>query len=645
MPLTRIFSLIIGIDDYKSGHIWNLHACVEDAKRMKKWLLEEFSVPKDQICLLLDSRATRSNIENAFMEHLVNNSSIEPGDAIIIYFAGHGSSIRAPSEWYKIEAETEMVEVLCPYDHDTKATQGRVAGISDRSFHAMIQDLASRKGNNITVILDCCFSPFQTPANILQRSTTRWSKTIRAEPDDLYRGLWPSAREKLQEASLGFSESRSSHIALLASSQGQRCTENKDGGRFTTNFLHAMSGLPLHRTSYVQLMEHLQQLNEGAHKHVCVGKHRDRVLFDGVPFLTNNHFLRAGFDEKTGLIKIVIGAVHGIVVGAEFFLHLHNYSYSQNPSLATVVVFDVQASWCFARFKTRPAVLPVLFWAQVTKWNNCRPFRVHLQSSLTSFFRTWRLGKVLCTNPDTDPAENQLRVLRVKRQDLADISMSVRANHVAVTQYTLPQSETRTVHIHSKDPIDVIGDAARFNMHLLRNNTDKPFHNLVDVEIWRIERHSWLRISGNHIKDGTAIIPQDDDAIYQILLHNKSAIDIWPSILYMNPSQYEISTAYSSASCEEAPLRSQGSFQIGSGELESAALTFPLDHHFCVGFIKFFFSSAPVSLAILEQCSFSSSGDSSQRHGLDASPCSRSDTPHVIWDTMLVPLVLDRQER
>lgn len=95
MPPARIFSLIIGIDNYKSGHIWNLHACVEDAKKIKKWLLDEFGVPRDQICLLLDSRATKSNIENAFMAHLVNNSSIDPGDAILIYFAGHGSSMLA----------------------------------------------------------------------------------------------------------------------------------------------------------------------------------------------------------------------------------------------------------------------------------------------------------------------------------------------------------------------------------------------------------------------------------------------------------------------------------------------------------------------------------------------------------------------
>lgn len=645
MPPARIFSLIIGIDNYKSGHIWNLHACVEDAKKIKKWLLDEFGVPRDQICLLLDSRATKSNIENAFMAHLVNNSSIDPGDAILIYFAGHGSSMLAPSEWYEAEAKTEMVEVLCPYDHDTKAAQGRVAGISDRSFHAMIQDLANRKGNNVTVVLDCCFSPFQTPANILQRSTTRWSKTTRAEPDDLYRGLWPSAREKPQEAPLGFSQLTPSHIALLAASPGQRCTENKDGGRFTTNFLYAMSGLPLHRTSYVQLMEHLQQSNEGAHTCICSGKHRDRILFDGVPFLTNNHFLRAGFDNKTGLIKIIVGAVHGIVEGTEFSLHLHNYHYSRNPSIATVIVSDVQASWCFARYKSRPATLPTLFWAQMAKWNNRRPFRVHLESSLTSFFRTWKLRKTLPTSPDTGPAKNQFQVLRVKRQDLADISLSVEANHVAVTQHTLPQPDTRTVHIHSKNPVDVINDAARFNMHLLRNNVDKPLHNLIDMEIWRIDHHSWLRISGNHLKDGTAIIPQDDGSVYQINLHNKSNIDIWPTILYMDPSRYEISTTYCSASCSEAPLRSRGSFNIGSGEPGSEALTFPLDDYSSIGFMKLFFSSVPVSMSILEQCSFSPSRDNGPCHGFSDDPsCLRSDSPNVIWDTTLVPLVLVHQE-
>ena len=94
------------------------------------------------------------------MKHLVNNPAIEPGDAIIFYFAGHGSSLRAPKGWFGHNSKS--VEVLCSYDHDTKGPSGRVPGLSDRSLHAMMKDLASVKGDNITLILDCSF---QTPTS------------------------------------------------------------------------------------------------------------------------------------------------------------------------------------------------------------------------------------------------------------------------------------------------------------------------------------------------------------------------------------------------------------------------------------------------------------------------------------------------
>lgn len=86
----RVFALIIGIDRYKSGNVWNLTSCEDDAQNMKRWLTQSLSVPRDHICLLLNNKATKQRIEDSFMAHLVNNPEIESGDAIIIYFAGHG---------------------------------------------------------------------------------------------------------------------------------------------------------------------------------------------------------------------------------------------------------------------------------------------------------------------------------------------------------------------------------------------------------------------------------------------------------------------------------------------------------------------------------------------------------------------------
>ncbi|EGO00098.1 hypothetical protein SERLA73DRAFT_88957, partial [Serpula lacrymans var. lacrymans S7.3] len=149
----RAFALIIGIDDYKSGSIWNLQSCCDDAIRVKQWLIQELLVPKPHISTLLNNDATKRRIEDVFMAHFVNNPDIQRGDAMIIYFAGHGSSVPRPRDWG--EGKFASVQVLCPYDHDTRGPEGRVAGISDRSLNAMLAELCKVKGDNITLILDC----------------------------------------------------------------------------------------------------------------------------------------------------------------------------------------------------------------------------------------------------------------------------------------------------------------------------------------------------------------------------------------------------------------------------------------------------------------------------------------------------------
>ncbi|KAJ7674187.1 hypothetical protein B0H17DRAFT_832989, partial [Mycena rosella] len=161
----RIFGLIIGVDQYKTGSVWNLESCVDDAKNVYRWLVKDLKVPKEQIYMLLDTHATKENIEKCFSSHLTENPSIKRGDAIFVYFAGHGCTIRHQG------VVSGTAEVLCSYDFGQRG----VVGISDHSLHSMLLGLSKAKGNNITVILDSCFSPLQSPPNIRDRRHTRWT--------------------------------------------------------------------------------------------------------------------------------------------------------------------------------------------------------------------------------------------------------------------------------------------------------------------------------------------------------------------------------------------------------------------------------------------------------------------------------------
>ncbi|KAF8813856.1 hypothetical protein BYT27DRAFT_7157812 [Phlegmacium glaucopus] len=639
---TRLFALVIGIDDYKSGNIWNLHSCVEDAKRMKRWLIDGLNVPKDQIRLLLNSQATKQTIEDSFMEHLVNNAAIEKDDAIIVYFAGHGSSLVAPRDWFQEADNTAEVQVICPYDHDTTTTQGRIAGISERSLHALIDDVSSTKGNNVTLILDCCFSPAQTPRNILDRRITRWTRTTKAVPDDLYRGLWTGARGKPHTSHLGFfNPPLTTHVLLAACSLGDKAAEGKEGGKFTTNLIRAMSELPLHRTSYAHLIEHLLQTTPNSQRFVCLGQYKDRTVFNGVPFVIDKRSSFATLESDTNRLRVEVGTIHGIVEGSEFTIHLHNYLYSRNPPIACVVVSELHPTWCYVCIKSQTSEVPATCWAKVSKWNNHRPFRVNLKSTLTSFVRIWKLGRTIPTKANGFPSKSGLNILRVRHAAQADISLTLGRRSVTVFQHQpiISEKHHRVVKIE-KDGLEVIDDAARFNLHLFHKNPEYPLQNLIEMELFRLDPLSWTKVDPNILDNGAAILPYEGGAIYQIILQNKSQVDLWPYLVYMDPIRYSITMLYHpNLSLEGPPLPKQGFLEIGSGKPGSEALSFALgDHnHLDSGYLKLFLSSTPVTMNLLEQAPSFSSLTPPEREGFSV-----TQSGVQIWDTAIASVTFIR---
>lgn len=85
---------------------------------------------------------------SAFML-LIEHKDIERGDAIIIFYAGHGSEAKAPPGW---ASDNGKIETICPYDEQTIADKKFVFGITDRTFNGLLRKLADAKGDNIVRI-------------------------------------------------------------------------------------------------------------------------------------------------------------------------------------------------------------------------------------------------------------------------------------------------------------------------------------------------------------------------------------------------------------------------------------------------------------------------------------------------------------
>lgn len=643
---TRVFALIIGIDNYKSGGIWNLHSCVDDARRIRSWLVNDLNVPEDQICTLLDKKATKNNIEDHFMSHLTNNRSIEKGDAILIYFAGHGSLIPAPEGWFqpgKTGKKNRNVEVLCTYDYEIKATHGRIAGISDKSMRAMLSELSQAKGDNITLILDTCFSPGR---DIEHRGDTRSTPTTKATSDDLYRCLWSGARGRPYEAPHGFLTQQNSHVCLAACGNGGQAIEGKNGGRLTHCLLELVSELSLHRLSYNCLLDRLQQGMPENQQPVCHGLRKERILFDAIPFSTDAQFLFATL-ENDDRFRIEAGLIHGLIEGSELSLHLHNHRCSKNPSFSTVVVEDLHPTWCFARPQNTKTSLPRICWARITQWNNRRPFRVNLKATFTSFIRMWKFSRTFNAKGGST-SRSGLNIMRVRKAAQADISLNLGRHAVTVERHDdiIATNNHRIVKIEKRTGEEVLADAARFHLHLYRRNPENPFKNLISMELYRLHPEHWTTMGGNLLHKGKAIIPYEQGAIFSISLYNKSDIDLWPYLAYMDPNCYGITMLYQpDHTSSSPPLPKKGHLEIGSGKPGSEALSFALpDHeHLDSGYLKLFLSPTPIAMGMIEQgpsLAWTSSRD------IDSPPASPvgPEKGDNVWDTSLASVVFLRHD-
>jgi hypothetical protein len=379
----RVFALIIGIDSYKSGSIWNLESATSDAKSIKHWLVHHLGVPRHQIRTLLDSEATTTNIQDAFTSHLLDNPAIVRGDAILIYWAGHGSSLLAPRSLSGSSSARgySHIDVLVTYDHDTKnpAGSGRISGISDRCMYSMMRTLSAAKGDNITLALDVSFS---APTRSQNRGNVRWTPTVKATAEDVLAGLW-----RVDDASAGegfFHTEYDTHTLLVASGPREGAVEGNDGGRFTQSLIRAAGALPLHQTSYIGLISHMTSSDPSFGENHdqtprSLGLHKSRIIFHALPFIADERYIALDAHPTSDHFRIEMGSVHGIVKGTELSMHSHNRRGSLNPALDRLKVSEVHATWSLARRRSRESVHGE--WAQITQRTPSKPkayLRKHL---------------------------------------------------------------------------------------------------------------------------------------------------------------------------------------------------------------------------------------------------------------------------
>jgi len=145
--------------------------------------------------------------------------------------------------------------------------------------------------------------------------------------------------------------------------------EGNDGGRFTHALIKAACSLPLHKTSYVDLMNYVVSSDSfdknRDQKPRTLGLHKSRIVFHALPFIADERYIPLDVHPSPDHVKIKMGSQDGIRLGTQLSMHSHNRRASLNPTLDNLKVLEVHNTWCLARRQSRDGTYGE--WAQITQ--------------------------------------------------------------------------------------------------------------------------------------------------------------------------------------------------------------------------------------------------------------------------------------
>lgn len=259
----RLFALIIGIDNYIQGT--KLRGSCADASAIEIYLKTALNVPDNQITVLLDQAASRKAIINAF-KVLKDNREIQPGDPILIFYAGHGAEIPDGDA-----DETRKIQSIVPYDYDGTT----IDPIPDKTIGSLLAQLHEAKGDNIvskfsvylfffcsitvqTIILDCCHSGGATRDNGDGKFLVRAAEIDKSYklPADLDTDI-----TELTRATKTFSPGAfNTHVLLAACSDKELARESGGRGQFTKALLELFKVTPLERLTYHETPSRMEKI-------------------------------------------------------------------------------------------------------------------------------------------------------------------------------------------------------------------------------------------------------------------------------------------------------------------------------------------------------------------------------------------------
>ena len=158
-----------------------------DVDLQRQLLINRFGFNPKDILTLTDAKATRQGILTAFEEHLIKQA--KPGDVVVYHFSGHGSRVADPDGDTPDGLNSTFVPVDSTSATGTRSQGGVVQDIMGRTLFLLMYALQTE---NVTAVLDSCYSGGGTRGNLQIRSVRGGSQLQATPAEQEYQQRWLS---------------------------------------------------------------------------------------------------------------------------------------------------------------------------------------------------------------------------------------------------------------------------------------------------------------------------------------------------------------------------------------------------------------------------------------------------------------------
>ncbi|MEO1621462.1 MAG: caspase family protein [Cyanobacteria bacterium J06632_3] len=244
---SRKLALLVGANQYPAG-IKSLGGCVTDVRMQYELLVHRFGFNPADIVILSDEAEylpsnilaippTRANILDAFEQHLI--AQAKENDIVVFHYSGHGSRVLDPVP----------IPQFSPFNGTLMPTDARDPSAQTRSAEGpVVDDIMGKtifllthllKTDQVTTILDACYSGGGTRGNLVYRSVEPRAGGVDAVPSETERAYQAYLMEKAGLSEAKLLELRTAGIAkgiALGSAQANQLAADATFGSGTNQF-------------------------------------------------------------------------------------------------------------------------------------------------------------------------------------------------------------------------------------------------------------------------------------------------------------------------------------------------------------------------------------------------------------------------